>query len=65
MYLWHDESETAMFGTRVLEYGYPKIHGERNVVYSLWHANGVGIHEGTDAYTGSPWVQYYVGASPV
>lgn len=60
--LWHDESETAMFATRVLHYGYPKIHGERNVLYSLWHANGVGIHEATDAYTGSPWGQYYVGA---
>jgi hypothetical protein len=60
--LWHDESETAMFASRVLDYGYPKIHGERNVLYSLWHANGVGIHEPTDAYTGSPWGQYYVGA---
>ena len=60
--LWHDESETAMFASRILDYGYPKIHGERNVLYSLWHANGVGIHEPTDAYTGSPWGQYYVGA---
>ena len=51
-----------MFATRVLDYGYPKIHGERNVVYSLWQRDGVGIHEATDAYTGSPWLQYYVGA---
>lgn len=60
--LWHDEAETAIFGRRVLEYGYPKVHGARNVVYSLWQRGGVGIHEPSDAYTGSPWAQYYLGA---
>lgn len=60
--LWHDESETAVFGQRVLDYGYPKVHGERNVVYSLWQKGGVGIHEASDAYTGSAWGQYYLGA---
>jgi hypothetical protein len=44
--LWQDEAETVMFGTRVLEYGYPKVHGERNVLYEavpgvLW-ARGAG-----------------------
>ncbi len=63
--LWHDESETAMFARRVLQYGFPKVHGERNVVYSLWQRGGVGIHEETDAYTGSPWGQYYFGALAV
>jgi hypothetical protein len=60
--LWHDESETAVFAERVLDYGYPKIHGPKNVVYSLWHQNGLGVYEAWDAYTGSPWAQYYVGA---
>jgi hypothetical protein len=60
--LWHDESETAVFAERVLDYGYPKIHGPKNVVYSLWHRGGIGVYEDWDAYTGSPWAQYYVGA---
>jgi len=59
---WYDESETAMFGRRVLEYGYPRVHGPRNTIYSLWHRSGVGLHEATDSYTGSPWLQYYVAA---
>ena len=31
--LWADEAETALFAERVLEHGYPKVHGPRNVVY--------------------------------
>lgn len=60
--LWHDEAETAMFARRVLEYGYPKVHAGKNVVFSIFPQRGVGLHEGLDAYTGSPWAQYYVGA---
>jgi hypothetical protein len=60
--LWHDESETAVFAERILDYGYPKIRGPKNVIYSLWHRGGVGVYEDWDAYTGSPWAQYYVGA---
>jgi putative lipoprotein len=33
--LWQDEGETAMFARRVLEYGYPKVHDEGNVVYQF------------------------------
>ena len=25
---WADEAETAMFGRRIIEFGYPKVHGE-------------------------------------
>jgi len=60
--LWHDEAETAVFADRVLDYGYPKIHGPKNTLYSLWQGDGVGVYEAWDAYTGSPWAQYYVGA---
>jgi hypothetical protein len=37
----------------------------KNTLYSLWQPwrdAGIGIDEATDAYTGSPWLQYYVGA---
>jgi hypothetical protein len=63
--LWYDEAETAAFAQRVLAFGYPKVHDGRNTLYSLgpaWRAQGIGLHEPSDAYTGSPWLQYYVGA---
>ena len=62
---WHDEAETAAFAERVLRFGYPKVHDGHNTLYSLWpgfRREGVGIDEASDAYTGSPWLQYYVGA---
>lgn len=60
--LWHDESDTVMFGQRVLEYGYPKVHGERNVVYGLRQDQEIGVDSELDAYLGSPWAQYYYAA---
>ena len=60
--VWHDESDTVMFGQRVLEYGYPKVHGERNVVYGLRQDQAIGVHPSLDAYLGSPWAQYYYAA---
>lgn len=65
---WHDEAETAAFAQRVLHFGFPKVHDGHNTLYSLWpgfRRKGVGIDEATDAYTGSPWLQYYVGAAGV
>jgi hypothetical protein len=60
--LWHDESDTVMFGQRVVEYGYPKVHGPKNVVYGLTHALRVGVDDRTDAYIGAPWGYYYYAA---
>jgi len=57
--LWQDEAETIMFGTRVLEYGYPKVHGERNVLYEFGSNIAVGVDEGTDAYIGTTWGHFY------
>lgn len=31
--LWNDEGETTMYGLRVLQHRYPKVHGPRNDVY--------------------------------
>jgi hypothetical protein len=65
--LWADESMTAMHGKRVLEYGYPKVHDGKNVVYDLRHSNlKLGIDEKTDAYIGGAnWGMYYVAAVAV
>jgi hypothetical protein len=59
---WADEAETAMMGRRILEVGYPYVHGPKGTVYSLWHQGAIGIDEATDAYTGSAWAQFYVAA---
>jgi uncharacterized membrane protein YuzA (DUF378 family) len=59
--LWADESITVMLGKRVLEYGYPKVHDGKNVVYDLRHPNPqLGIDEKTDAFIGGAnWGMYY------
>jgi len=56
---WADEAETAMFARRVLEHGYPKVHGARNVVYQFGPNIAVGVKEGLDAYIGTTWGQFY------
>jgi hypothetical protein len=57
--LWADEAETAMFARHVQEYGYPKVHGARNVVYQFGPNIAVGVKEGPDAYIGTTWGQFY------
>src|SRR5512139_1342528 len=66
-FLWADESMTVMHGKRVLEYGYPKVHDGKNVLYDLRHSNPkLGIDEKTDAYIGGAnWGMYYVAAVAV
>ncbi|MFZ2196460.1 MAG: hypothetical protein WAV13_01915, partial [Thermodesulfovibrionales bacterium] len=61
---WADESMTVMGGVRVLEYGYPKVHDGKNILYDLNHPNlTLGIDEKTDAYIGGAnWGHYYVAA---
>ena len=61
---WSDESMTVMGGVRVLEFGYPKVHDGKNVLYDLRHSNpSLGIDEKTDAYIGGAnWAQYYIAA---
>jgi hypothetical protein len=58
---WADESMTVMGGVRVLEFGYPKVHDGKNVLYDLQHPDkSLGIDEKTDAYIGGAnWGQYY------
>ena len=56
---WQDEGETAMYAQRVLEYGYPVVHGERNVVYEFGTNVAQGVKEQIDAYIGTTWGHFY------
>ena len=60
--IWHDEALTVVFGERVLDYGYPKVHAPTGDHYPMHHEISVGVKEGIDAYVGSPWAQYYFAA---
>jgi hypothetical protein len=64
---WADESMTVMEGKRVLEFGYPKVHDGKNVVYDLRHPNPrLGIDEKTDAFIGGAnWGMYYFAAPAI
>lgn len=57
--LWQDEGETAMLAERVLAYGYPKVHGERNVVDEFGPNAALGVKESVDAYIGKTWGDFY------
>src|SRR5436190_354936 len=63
--LWEDEAETAMHGRNVLEYGVPKMHVGRNIVYGAPLPLALGRNEALDAYVGSPWGQYFFAAPAV
>ena len=58
--MWADEAETAMFGERVMKYGYPKFHDGPNIVYPIRsNEPGLGVNAKDDAYIGSGWAQFY------
>ena len=56
--LWQDEAETAVFAERILKFGYPKIHDEKNAPYGFFNKE-LATKESTDAYIPSGWGQYY------
>lgn len=57
--LWADEAETAMFAEHTRIHGYPKVHGDRNVVYQFGSNIALGVKEGPDAYIGTTWGHFY------
>jgi hypothetical protein len=52
-----------MFGRRVLQYGYPKVHDDKNSLY-LWsdQNHDVGTRSNGDVYIAEGWTQYYLAA---
>ena len=57
--LWQDEGETAMYATRIVQTGVPKVHGERNVVYEFGSNLAQGVKERFDVYIGTTWGHFY------
>lgn len=57
--LWQDEGETIMLAERVVEYGYPKVHGKRNVVNEFGPHAAAGVKESSDAYIGKTWGDFF------
>jgi len=64
--IWNDESDSVMTGKRVLEYGYPKVHDQKNVVFMSYapdikYKDGslVGYDPENDAYIYITWGNYY------
>lgn len=67
--IWNDESETIMMATRVLDFGYPKVHDGKNTVFMMPvnHMDSVknfrvGYKKEYDAFIGNTWGMYYFGA---
>ncbi len=56
--LWNDEGDTAMFATRILEYGFPKVHDGKNVVYVHVAPMSIGVNK-HDMYTADLLLTYY------
>ncbi|MFA5143678.1 MAG: hypothetical protein WC522_05895 [Candidatus Omnitrophota bacterium] len=61
--LWNDESETAMYAKRIMQYGYPKIHDGKNIVWlSELPDKGMGLDKRRDSPDALVWGQYYFAA---
>lgn len=59
---WNDEGNTAMFGVRVLEYGFPKVHDGKNIVYESSVSMKTGVYKKWDAFLAGSWLTYYFAA---
>lgn len=58
--MWEDEADTAMFGQRILRWGYPKVHDGKNIVSPFNSKNNAqAIDKKYDAYIYSGWVPFY------
>ena len=61
--IWNDEGETAIYGQRILQYGYPKIDDGKNRIFLSWQPDRtLGIKKSNDAYIFTTWSQYYLAA---
>lgn len=61
--MWQDEAETAMYATRILKYGYPKIHDGKNVVSQSMPSILQARNEKIDAHLEHDWISFYFSAA--
>lgn len=58
--LWNDETETAVYAKRILQYGYPKINDGKNMVWLTYLPDkSIGINKKADSCEALVWGQYY------
>ncbi|MDX2188975.1 MAG: hypothetical protein SFY32_03855 [Bacteroidota bacterium] len=58
--LWNDETDAAMWSTRIMEFGYPKVHDGKNKVFLVYAPNmKMGYKKEHDAYIYITWGGYY------
>jgi hypothetical protein len=58
--LWNDESEGVMTAQQILEYGYPKVHGDKNMVFMPPTSDvNIGYKKEYDANIYMTWGSYY------
>ena len=61
--LWNDETETAMYAKRILQYGYPKLNDGKNIVWETYLPDSnIGINKKMDSCEALVWGQYYFAA---
>lgn len=61
--IWNDEAETAMYGTRILRYGYPKVNDGKNNLYVYDGPTQMRAYDARhDANVYFGWVQFYFAA---
>jgi hypothetical protein len=58
---WQDEASTAMGAERVAEYGYPKVHGGKNIYNDLIMDSTIAVNKHDALVGGANWGQYYFG----
>ena len=58
---WQDESSTAMGAQRVAEYGYPKVHGRKNIYNDMPMDTTIAVNKHDALVGGANWGQYYFG----
>jgi hypothetical protein len=59
--LWQDEASTAVAAQRVAEYGYPKVHGGKNIYNDMVIDTTIAVNKRDALVGGANWGQFYFG----
>jgi hypothetical protein len=59
--LWQDEASTAVAAGRIIEYGYPKVHGGKNIYNDMVMDTTISVNKHDALVGGANWGQYYFG----
>jgi hypothetical protein len=59
--IWQDEAFTAVAAGRIIEYGYPKVHGGKNIYNDIIMDTTISVNKRDALVGGANWGQYYFG----